>query len=151
MYLHELCNPASLYCYSSLVFSTCPHSVYPTSPSFLVYTYLTSPGIMSTTLHRNPPFRAEHLGSLLRTDKLLEARHAWESGKGSEAALKPIEDQDVKDIVKIQQDLGFRESKPLITTPTICVCVVKLTFVCRWHHRRRVQAPHVLGDVLART
>lgn len=62
---------------------------------------------MSTKLHRNPPFRAEHLGSLLRTEKLLDTRHAWESGKGSEADLRAIEDQDVKDIVKIQQDLGF--------------------------------------------
>lgn len=63
---------------------------------------------MSTKLHRNPPFRAEHLGSLLRTDKLLEKRHAWEAGKATEADLKPIEDTDVKDIVKVQQDLGFR-------------------------------------------
>lgn len=63
---------------------------------------------MSTKLHRNPPFRAEHLGSLLRTDKLLEARHKWEAGKATEADLKPIEDVDVKDIVKVQQDLGFR-------------------------------------------
>jgi methionine synthase II (cobalamin-independent) len=63
---------------------------------------------MSSKLHRTPPFRAEHLGSLLRTEKLLDARHAWEAGKGSEADLRPIEDQDVKEIVKIQQDLGFR-------------------------------------------
>lgn len=62
---------------------------------------------MSTKLHRNPPFRAEHLGSLLRTEKLLDARHAWESGKGSEADLQPIEDGDIKEIVKIQQDCGF--------------------------------------------
>jgi methionine synthase II (cobalamin-independent) len=64
---------------------------------------------MSGKLHRNPPFRAEHLGSLLRTQKLLDTRHAWEAGKESEASLKAVEDQDVKDIVKIQQDLGFRE------------------------------------------
>lgn len=67
---------------------------------------------MSTKLHRNPPFRAEHLGSLLRTDKLLETRHAWEAGKASEADIKAIEDQDVKDIVKVQQDLGFRTFWP---------------------------------------
>ena len=63
---------------------------------------------MSTKLHRNPPFRAEHLGSLLRTDKLLETRHAWEAGKATEADLKLIEDADVQDIVNVQQDLGFR-------------------------------------------
>jgi methionine synthase II (cobalamin-independent) len=62
---------------------------------------------MTSKLHRGPPFRAEHLGSLLRTEKLLEARHDWEGGKGTEADLKPIEDHDVKEIVKIQQDLKF--------------------------------------------
>lgn len=62
---------------------------------------------MSTTLHRNPPFRAEHLGSLLRTDKLLDTRHAWEAGKASDAALEAVEDTDVKDIVAVQQELGF--------------------------------------------
>jgi len=62
---------------------------------------------MSTPLHRNPPFRAEHLGSLLRTDKLLDTRHGWEAGKASESDLRSVEDQDVKDIVDTQLDLGF--------------------------------------------
>jgi methionine synthase II (cobalamin-independent) len=58
-------------------------------------------------LRRNPPFRAEHLGSLLRTEKLLEARHAWEEGKQSADALTAIEDGDIRDIVQTQLDLGF--------------------------------------------
>ncbi|KAK5947056.1 hypothetical protein PMZ80_001202 [Knufia obscura] len=62
---------------------------------------------MTSTLKRNPPFRAEHLGSLLRTDQLLEARHAWEAGKASEEDLRPIEDKDVQEIVKTQLELGF--------------------------------------------
>jgi methionine synthase II (cobalamin-independent) len=62
---------------------------------------------MSTKLHRNPPFRAEHLGSLLRTDKLLEVRHANEAGKASDSELRAVEDSDVKDIVKTQLDLGY--------------------------------------------
>jgi methionine synthase II (cobalamin-independent) len=87
---------------------------------------------MSAKLHRSPPFRAEHLGSLLRTEKLLEARHAWEAGKGTEADLKPIEDQDVKDIVKIQQDLGFRMYQPQ-TWSNPCRAG-QLTNALRWHH-----------------
>ncbi|KIW74315.1 hypothetical protein Z517_12255 [Fonsecaea pedrosoi CBS 271.37] len=63
---------------------------------------------MSFPLHRNPPFRAEHLGSLLRTDKLLDTRHAWEAGKASAEALQEIEDVDIKDIVKLQLELGFQ-------------------------------------------
>ena len=58
-------------------------------------------------LHRNPPFRAEHLGSLLRTEKLLNTRHAWEAKKESEENLRKVEDHDVKDIVQTQIDLGF--------------------------------------------
>jgi methionine synthase II (cobalamin-independent) len=63
--------------------------------------------IMSSKLHRNPPFRAEHLGSLLRTEKLLDTRHAWEAGNETEANVKAIEDHDVKEIVKAQLDIGF--------------------------------------------
>lgn len=62
---------------------------------------------MSTPLHRNPPFRAEHLGSLLRPDELLETRHAWEAGKKTAAELETAEDAGVKDIVKLQQELGY--------------------------------------------
>ena len=62
---------------------------------------------MSTKLHRNPPFRAEHLGSLLRTDKLLEIRHATDDGSAKDSELRAIEDMDIKDIVKVQLDLGF--------------------------------------------
>lgn len=58
-------------------------------------------------LHRNPPFRAEHLGSLLRTDKLLDTRHAWEAGKESQDNVRGVEDHDIKEIVKAQLDLGF--------------------------------------------
>lgn len=63
---------------------------------------------MSGTLHRNPPFRAEHLGSLLRTDELVKKREEFEHGKASASDLKPIEDRDIQEIVKIQKELGFR-------------------------------------------
>ena len=62
---------------------------------------------MSTPLHRKPPFRAEHVGSFLRTDKLLDTRHGWEAGKTTESDLKAVEDTDIKDIVALQLDLGF--------------------------------------------
>ncbi|KAJ4524868.1 hypothetical protein HRR83_000505 [Exophiala dermatitidis] len=62
---------------------------------------------MSSPIHRNPPYRAEHLGSLLRTDKLLETRHAWEAGKATEEELRAVEDADIRDVVKLQLDLGF--------------------------------------------
>ncbi|KAF7157850.1 hypothetical protein CNMCM5623_002284 [Aspergillus felis] len=58
-------------------------------------------------LHRNPPFRAEHLGSLLRTEELLEVKTAFEKGQASAAELKAVEERDIKDIVETQKKLGY--------------------------------------------
>jgi len=57
--------------------------------------------------HSQPPFRAEHIGSLRRPESLLEKRHEVEAGKLSEQDLIPYEDEAIKDIVKTQLDLGF--------------------------------------------
>jgi methionine synthase II (cobalamin-independent) len=62
---------------------------------------------MSAKLHQRPPFRAEHLGSLLRPGPLLDVRHALDKGQGSQKELKAIEDTSVDQIVKEQQELGF--------------------------------------------
>ncbi|KAF2628456.1 5-methyltetrahydropteroyltriglutamate-homocysteine methyltransferase [Macroventuria anomochaeta] len=59
---------------------------------------------MSFALHRSPPFRAEHLGSLKRPQSLLDARY---KDHKSEAELAPLEDRAIQDIVKTQLDLGF--------------------------------------------
>ncbi|KAL1639924.1 hypothetical protein SLS58_007512 [Diplodia intermedia] len=63
---------------------------------------------MSTTLHRNPPFRAEHLGSLLRPKDLLDKKAEVQEGKAHAADLKPLEDAAIKDIVAKQQEWGYR-------------------------------------------
>lgn len=63
---------------------------------------------MSSELHQRPPFRAEHLGSLLRPSPLLDVRHKIDKGDaGLEGELKTIEDSSVKEIVKDQLDLGY--------------------------------------------
>ena len=61
-------------------------------------------------LHRQPPFRAEHLGSLLRPQKLLDIRAAIrEKGLSpEEAGLLAIEKEAVGQIVRTQLDLGFK-------------------------------------------
>ena len=63
---------------------------------------------MASELKRNPPFRAEHLGSLLRPDDLLNTRNSWIEGKAQQSELTSTEDQAVKDIVDLQVKLGFR-------------------------------------------
>lgn len=59
-------------------------------------------------LHRNPPFRAEHLGSLLRPEHLLAKRVDVEKGQATEEELSNIEDIEIKEIVDMQLKLGFR-------------------------------------------
>ncbi|KAH7420273.1 hypothetical protein BKA64DRAFT_561971 [Cadophora sp. MPI-SDFR-AT-0126] len=59
-------------------------------------------------IHRNPPFRAEHLGSLLRPKELLQKRAAFEAKQISRDDLTPIENESVDKIVKVQTDAGFR-------------------------------------------
>ena len=62
---------------------------------------------MAPQLHQRPPFRAEHLGSLLRPQKLLNAKLAFEDGKLAEAELAAIEDKEIKDIAETQLKLGY--------------------------------------------
>ncbi|RKK84783.1 hypothetical protein BFJ68_g1911 [Fusarium oxysporum] len=56
------------------------------------------------------PFRAEHMGSLLRPQALLDVREQIrEKGLSPEnAGLEAVENDAVKDVVKMQQDLGFK-------------------------------------------
>lgn len=62
---------------------------------------------MARQLHRSPPFRAEHLGSLLRPDELLKTRDAVSNGKVQNDELAKIEDRAVEEIVDLQIKLGF--------------------------------------------
>ena len=62
---------------------------------------------MSTKARRNPPFRAEHLGSLLRPKDLVDKRTAFEQKQLSLEDLTKREDEAIKEIVKIQLDAGL--------------------------------------------
>ena len=55
-----------------------------------------------------PPFRADHVGSLLRTAPLKEARAKREKGEIDAAALKAVEDREIEKIIKRQEDIGLR-------------------------------------------
>jgi methionine synthase II (cobalamin-independent) len=62
---------------------------------------------MAPQLHQRPPFRAEHLGSLLRPEQLLNTKAAQEKGEVSDAKLAEVEAQEFKNIVKVQKELGY--------------------------------------------
>ncbi|KAF2216612.1 hypothetical protein CERZMDRAFT_33405 [Cercospora zeae-maydis SCOH1-5] len=56
---------------------------------------------------RNPPFRAEHIGSLLRPEELVKKRYAIADGSAKPEELVPVEQQAIKDIVSLQQECGI--------------------------------------------
>ncbi|KAJ5643842.1 uncharacterized protein N7484_006349 [Penicillium longicatenatum] len=62
---------------------------------------------MAPQLHQRPPFRAEHLGSLLRPQQLLDVKIAHEAGKVSDSELSKVEDKEITDIVNTQLKLGY--------------------------------------------
>jgi 5-methyltetrahydropteroyltriglutamate--homocysteine methyltransferase len=55
-----------------------------------------------------PPFRADHVGSLLRTAPLKEARAKRERGEIDAAALKVVEDREIDKIIKKQEEIGLK-------------------------------------------
>jgi 5-methyltetrahydropteroyltriglutamate--homocysteine methyltransferase len=55
-----------------------------------------------------PPYRADHVGSLLRPKRLLDAREQHAAGKIDDAELRGIEDEAIRDVVKMQEDVGLQ-------------------------------------------
>jgi methionine synthase II (cobalamin-independent) len=55
-----------------------------------------------------PPFRADVVGSLLRTAPLKEARAKREKGEISIAQLKAVEDREIEKIISKQEEVGLK-------------------------------------------
>ena len=55
-----------------------------------------------------PPFRADHVGSILRSTPLKEARAKRERGEISADELKAVEDQEIEKIIKRQEEAGLK-------------------------------------------
>jgi 5-methyltetrahydropteroyltriglutamate--homocysteine methyltransferase len=60
------------------------------------------------TMRDTPPFRADHVGSLLRPPELLKARDDHAAGRIDDEALREAEDAAIRDVVKLQRDVGLR-------------------------------------------
>ncbi|MFI5605724.1 5-methyltetrahydropteroyltriglutamate--homocysteine S-methyltransferase [Amycolatopsis sp. NPDC051903] len=54
-----------------------------------------------------PPFRADHVGSLLRPPVLREARRRHSAGEITTEQLKAVEDDAIRDVVKMQKIAGL--------------------------------------------
>ena len=63
----------------------------------------------------NPPFRAEHIGSLLRPAGLLDMRRRFARGEVDHAALTQAEDRAIEDAVRLQERVGLA-SRPMASS-----------------------------------
>ncbi|MEF2550894.1 5-methyltetrahydropteroyltriglutamate--homocysteine S-methyltransferase [Aurantimonas sp. A2-1-M11] len=55
-----------------------------------------------------PPFKADHVGSFLRPERLAAARARFQDGKIAREELRDIEDSCIADLVRRQEDVGLR-------------------------------------------
>ena len=69
----------------------------------------------------NPPFRAEHLGSLKRPQYLLEKRNDLDDKKCTQEELTVVEDKAIAEIVQMQREAGIKT----ITDGEFRMCVVR--------------------------
>ncbi|HKY25739.1 MAG TPA: 5-methyltetrahydropteroyltriglutamate--homocysteine S-methyltransferase [Gaiella sp.] len=60
------------------------------------------------TVRTTPPFRADHVGSLLRPPELLRAREDAAAGRITSDELRAAEDDAIRDAVRMQRDVGLR-------------------------------------------
>jgi 5-methyltetrahydropteroyltriglutamate--homocysteine methyltransferase len=60
------------------------------------------------TQRTKPPFRADHVGSLLRPAALKQAREQFAKGAIDAAALKAVEDREIERVIKKQEDVGLQ-------------------------------------------
>ncbi len=62
------------------------------------------------SMRDTPPFRADHVGSLLRPPALLAARAEHADGRIDDAELRGLEDAAIRDVVELQGQAGLRSA-----------------------------------------
>ena len=63
---------------------------------------------MSTTATATPPFRADHVGSLLRPPALTRGRAEFKAGRIDAEALRAVEDAAILEVIELQRDVGLQ-------------------------------------------
>ncbi len=64
----------------------------------------------TTGRRMTPPFRADHVGSLLRPPELLRAREEFAAGRSTPEQLRAAEDAAIREVVKMQRDVGLQSA-----------------------------------------
>jgi 5-methyltetrahydropteroyltriglutamate--homocysteine methyltransferase len=62
------------------------------------------------TMRTEPPFRADHVGSLLRPPELLAARASFAAGELTAEELRAVEDRAIAEAVRMQESVGLRSA-----------------------------------------
>src|SRR4051812_12464488 len=57
-----------------------------------------------------PPYRADHVGSLLRPPALLKAREDFAAGAIDADALRTAEDDAIREVVRMQEEVGLQSA-----------------------------------------
>src|ERR1700690_1812329 len=60
------------------------------------------------SMRTKPPFRADHVGSLLRPAALKKAREQRAKGEIAATALKEVEDREIERVIKKQEEVGLQ-------------------------------------------
>jgi methionine synthase II (cobalamin-independent) len=58
----------------------------------------------------SPPFRADHVGSLLRPPRLLDARDDFAKGSITAEELRTIEDEEIVKVIRMQEEVGLQSA-----------------------------------------
>jgi 5-methyltetrahydropteroyltriglutamate--homocysteine methyltransferase len=61
-------------------------------------------------MRTSPPFRADHVGSLLRPQRLMQARDDHAAGRIGADELRAIEDESIRDVVRMQEEVGLQSA-----------------------------------------
>jgi len=106
-----------------------------------------------------PPFRADHIGSLLRPKKLREAFRKHSMGEIPTQALRAVQDEAIREVVALQEDCGLRVvtdgefrrvsywEKFVRLTKGLEVKDAVFTFHDAEGHESKFTAPYVSGKV----
>ncbi len=60
------------------------------------------------SIRTGPPFRADHVGSLLRPPELMRARGEFKAGRIGSETLRAAEDEAIRDVIELQARAGLR-------------------------------------------
>src|SRR3712207_1588299 len=61
-------------------------------------------------IRTTPPFRADHVGSLLRPPELLNVREDFAAGRVSAEDLRAAEDEAIREVVRMQEEVGLQSA-----------------------------------------